>query len=139
LTLSKVTERLYIGDWQEARDAVAPNLVKVTVAKDSPYVGDYYFPLIDANDPNNMRVLNDAIRTVHVLMKQNRTVLVHCVSGISRSCVVIMGYLNLIGIPLEESLMMVKKARPVVSPEPDLIELLPAVLAELKIDGEDVC
>lgn len=124
MTVSKVTERLYIGDWQEARDAVAPNLVKITVAKDSPYVGDFYFPLIDAKDQSNRRVLEDAIRKVDELMKQNRTVLVHCVSGISRSCVVIMGYLNLIGIPLEESLAMVKKARPVVSPEPDLIELL---------------
>jgi predicted protein tyrosine phosphatase len=101
LTVSKVTERFYIGDWQEARDAVAPNLVKVTVAEDSPYVGDYYFPLVDAEDPDNQRLLKDAIQKVDELMKQNRTVLVHCVSGISRSCVVIMGYLNLIGIPLE--------------------------------------
>ena len=58
------------------------------------------------------------------MIKQNRIVLVHCVSGISRSCVVIMGYLNLTGIPLEESLKMVEKARPAVRPEPDLMRLL---------------
>ena len=60
LTASKVIEGLYIGDWQEARDAAAPNLVKVTVADDSPFVGDFWFPLIDAEDPNNGRILQDA-------------------------------------------------------------------------------
>jgi len=42
MTASNVMERLYMGDWQEARDASAPRLVKLTVAKESPFVGDYH-------------------------------------------------------------------------------------------------
>jgi hypothetical protein len=40
MTVSKVVDRLYFGDWQEARDASRPGLVKVTVAKESPFMGD---------------------------------------------------------------------------------------------------
>jgi len=54
-------ERLYIGDLQDARDAGAPRLVKVAVAKESPFVGDHFYPLIDAEDQSNEILLNDAI------------------------------------------------------------------------------
>jgi protein-tyrosine phosphatase len=124
MTASRVIDRLYIGDWQEARDASSPNLVKVTVAKDSPFMGDYYFPLVDADDPNNEKPLRDAIQKVDELMRQNKTVLVHCVSGVSRSCAVVMGYLIVNGITFDESLSFAKQARPIVNPEPDLLELL---------------
>jgi protein-tyrosine phosphatase len=125
LTADKVIERLYIADWQEARDASAPNLVKVTVAEDSPFVGDYYFPIVDADDPDNKKALGDAIQKVSELMEQDSVVLVHCVSGISRSCVVIMGYLNRKkGLPLDEAFELVRRARSAVQPEPDLLDLL---------------
>jgi hypothetical protein len=126
MTASKVVEGLYIGDWQDARDALGPsNLVKVTVAKESPFIGDYYFPLVDAEDTSNEAVLMEAIKKVDELLRQKKVVLVHCVSGISRSCAVIVGYLNLMrGLPLEQALSTVEKARPAVNPEPDLMELL---------------
>jgi hypothetical protein len=124
MTANKVIDRLYIADWQEARDARSPRLVKVTVAKDSPYVGDYYFPLIDAEDPGNGDVLREAVRKVDELMRQGNTVMVHCVSGISRSAAVVIGYLIMTGIPFDDSVDKVRKARPAANPEPDLLSLL---------------
>ncbi len=127
MTASKVIDRLYIGDWQEARDASVPNLVKVTVAKGSPFTGDFFFPLVDTDDAHNGQELWKAVEKVDQLMSQNRIVLVHCVSGVSRSCVVIMGYLaTRRGMSLDEALDIVRKARPAVLPEPDLLELLKA-------------
>ena len=85
MTVSKVVDRLYLGDWQEARDASMPGLVKVTVAKESPFMGDYYFPLVDAEDRGNADILWQAVEKVDDLMNDGRTVLVHCTSGLSRS------------------------------------------------------
>jgi len=128
-------ERLYIGDWQDARDASAPGLVKVTVAKESPFVGDYYYPLIDAEDQSNESLLGDAIQKVAELHDDDRTVVVHCVSGISRSCAVVIGYLMMRGMTYNASYDLVRKARPAMNPEQDLVRLLKLEKARLGVDS----
>jgi len=49
--------------------------------------------LIDAEDNSNESLLDGAIQKVAELYDDGTTVLVHCVSGISRSCAVVIGYL----------------------------------------------
>ena len=100
-------------------------MTTITVALDSPYVGDYHFPLVDGPHPDNSVHMKAAIQKVSELLSaEGNMVLVHCVSGISRSATVVIGYLMLKGLSLDEAMNMVKKARPVINPEPDLLTLL---------------
>lgn len=125
MTVSKVVDRLYFGDWQEARDTSMPDLAKVTVAKESPFMGDYYFPLVDAEDRDNAEILWQAVQKVDDLMRDGKTVLVHCTSGLSRSCAVVMGYLAAKrGYTIDGAFDLVRKARPGVMPEQSLLKVL---------------
>jgi hypothetical protein len=49
MTASKVSDTLYIGDWQDARASRQnrPEIAIMTVAVDSPFVGGWKFDLVD--------------------------------------------------------------------------------------------
>ena len=69
------------------------------MAKEPPFVGEYYYPLIDADDQSSESLLGGAIQKVAELYDDDRTVVVHRVSGVSRSCAVVIGYLMTRGWP----------------------------------------
>ena len=61
--------------------------------------------------------------------------LVHCVSGISRSCAVVIGYLMTRGMTYDAAYDLVRGARPAVNPEQDLVRLLKLEEARLGVDS----
>jgi dual specificity phosphatase 12 len=88
-------------------------------------MGDYCFPLVDAEDPDIAEILWQAVQRVDDQMRSGKTVLVHCTSGLSRSCAVVMGYLAARrGYTVDGALDLVREARPGVMPEQGLLKAL---------------
>ena len=104
------------------------------MAKESPFVGEYYYPLIYADDQSNESLLGAAIQKVAELCDDDRTVVVHCVSGVSRSCAVVIGYLMTREMAYDPAYDLVRKARPGVNPEQDRVRLLKLEEARLGVD-----
>lgn len=125
--LQHVIDNIWIGDWQEASHHWREFDKIFTVAKDSPFMGDYYYPMIDGPYSENQRLLYRAIFDLFAYRsKNNGNVLVHCVSGFSRSTTVIAGYMIKKGFvhTVEDSLEYIKSIRPSANPVPSLVELL---------------
>ena len=123
VSASKVLSGLWVGDWQDAK--ADQQLVKVTVAVDSPFIGQYHFHLVDGPNPGNREAMADAVKTVGQLRDGGTQVMVHCVSGISRSPAVVVGYLmHTYGLDYDGALSLVRKSRPIANPVPALEELV---------------
>jgi len=115
--MDQITEHIYLGSWKAAKENVG-RLEIVTTAIDSPFVGDYHFPLTDpGTDPNDRSLLFDAANKVIKLTSQGKDVLVHCVSGANRSVSVVMAVLmKTQGMSLEESYKFVLEKRRGICP-----------------------
>ncbi len=84
--MTELIPKLYIGNWHEAR--AAQGFYIVTVASDSLFQGDAFFPLIDGPG-NSQELFDSAVDTVVKLYPKMDRVLVHCIGGRSRSAAVI--------------------------------------------------
>jgi hypothetical protein len=95
MTVTKISDKLYISNAQEAYILrhTYPNLYIMTCAFDSGFTGNIKFDLIDGPAPDNDKNLFKAINHLSELQNHNIQTLVHCVSGVSRSCAVVTGYL----------------------------------------------
>ncbi len=99
--MNEVIPNLFIGNWQEAKRFKDrhPTTLVLTCAKDSPWVGDFHFKLIDFNNSaENKKELLSAIKTLtyhHSPDKycSDQPIFVHCISGITRCVTVVCGYL----------------------------------------------
>lgn len=104
--MTEVIEDLQIGNWMEAKEAHDNGAHVVTVAIDSPFIGDKHFPLIDGHG-NDPEVFYSAVRYVvekyvaNIASGSNQRILVHCVAGRSRSAAVIVKVLKIL---LQESI-----------------------------------
>ena len=127
LTASKVTESLWVGDWQDAKEArEAHHLVEiVTTAFDSPFVGDVQFMLVDGPADGNEKIFWEAVKQVESLQSGGVLTLVHCVAGVSRSCSVVIAYLmKSQSIDYNAALTELRKVRPSANPQPFFENLL---------------
>ena len=89
--MTEIIERLHISNWQGAK--AANGMFVSTVAIDAPFIGNVHHKLVDGPG-NNPSLLWEAIKEVvekHQIEEEN--VLVHCVTGRSRSAAVIVGAL----------------------------------------------
>lgn len=96
MTITIISDKLLIGNWQDAAIQLSwpGRIIKVlTVAFDSPIAGDYKYGLVDGPANDNDKMLFYAINELERMINDGDTVLVHCVSGISRSSAVVVGYL----------------------------------------------
>lgn len=97
--MTQVIQRIFIGDWQEAKKFKEnfPDSIVITCAKDSPWVGDVKFDLIDFNnEPENHVKLGAAIRYMRNQYKAepyDKDIFVHCISGVTRCVAVVCGFL----------------------------------------------
>lgn len=120
--MTQIIDRLWIGNWQEAKGARGFRVV--TVAIDAPFRGHHVFGLYDG--PGNTQALFDeAVKAVVELHRAGHQVVVHCVSGRSRSGAVAVraiGSLRNIGLCEAYDLTAVKHDR--LRIHPALSELL---------------
>lgn len=121
----QITDRLYVSDWPEAKSADPREFVKVTVAFDSPFVGDYHFHLVDGLDENNdVEYPLACLKARELLESDTRKVVVHCVVGRSRSAAVAVGALVLGGMDFIEAIRLVRQKHPKADPRWSLMENL---------------
>lgn len=125
--INKIIDEIYIGDWHDATRNVKEFTDIYTVAFDSPFKGNHFYPLVDDIYPDNKRLLHDAISDLMSTREKNEgRILVHCVAGFSRSVSVVAGYIiikynyNVV----EDVLGYIKNIRPLANPVYELVKLL---------------
>jgi len=123
--MDKIVDNLYIGSWQDAAEHRKEMLLKnginavVNLAIDhddkwAAFPPAFYFKvgLIDGGG-NPHHYLDLAVNLTHHLLSHGDTVLVHCISAISRSACVSIGVLaSRLGKPYQEVYTMIMAKRP---------------------------
>jgi len=77
----------------------------------------YQFPILDVDADDMAKKILPAILKLTTLVKDNKTIYVHCNAGICRATSTVLGYLNLYeGMSLEEGLAFIRSKRPIANP-----------------------
>ena len=119
-----------MGDWQDAKYHQKEFDEIFTVAKDSPFVGNHFYGLVDGPYPDNEILLPNAIDDLLNVRKKDwqlgKRILVHCVGGFSRSVTVVSGYIIAEGYEhdVEDAIYRIRKIRPLANPNPEFVRLL---------------
>ncbi len=123
--LSFIIDNIYIGELKDAYKN-QKDFEVFTVAKGSPFRSEqHYYPLVDGYYPKNYNILLDAIYDLIVTRQTyNGDIMVHCISGISRSSAIVTGYIMAKGYTLEEARNYVENQRTIANINPALLELL---------------
>ncbi len=113
-----ILPRLYLGSLDDGHHAYAP-LTRVINLHEDAY--DSAILTLHRPIPDEMwlppHVWHELVRTVHVLMRQGQTVLVHCRLGVSRAPTLIAAYLmQTQGVTAEGALALLQSKRSVVKP-----------------------
>ena len=126
--IQEIIDNIYIGDWQDAVRFEREFSDIFTVAFDSQYKGNHFYPLLDGpysdNELTLIYAIYDLIETRRKLNNKEK-ILVHCIAGISRSPAVIIGYMMIVyGYDVDDALSYVKRIRVMANPVPELMILL---------------
>lgn len=123
-----VLPNLALGNWQDVMPATRAydfSLV-MNCAKDCDLVSEVTtikVPLVDGPG-NDKQLFQKAIEALSEELVKGK-VLVHCVSGISRSAAIVIGYLHKYkGMTINDAYLHVRRLRPVINPKPELLELI---------------
>lgn len=128
--INHIIDNIFVGDWQDAKYHQKEFDEIFTVAKDSPFIGNHFYPMIDGPYTENETLLSNAINDLSEIRNNdwrlNKVILVHCISGISRSTIVVAGYMVKKGFvnAVDDALYHIKKIRPLANPVPELVRLL---------------
>lgn len=128
--INHIIDNIFLGDWQDAKNHSDQFVDIFTVAKDSPFIGNHFYPLVDGTSPENGRLLTNAIGDLLEIREEdwlfNKMILVHCICGFSRSVAVVAGYMVRMGYSdtVEDALYYIKKIRPLANPIPEFVDLL---------------
>lgn len=123
--IQEIIDNIYIGNWQDAIQHEKQFRDIFTVAFDSKYKANHFFPLVDGPYSGNEDILNNAIYDlVKTRNKHKNKILVHCISGISRSSTVVIGYMLNKGYDVDGAIKFVKINRNIAEPTTALIVLL---------------
>ena len=110
----QILDNLYISDWPEA--SRAKDIIRVTVAIDSPFKGEHFFALVDGRREENKQEFDDAVSLVNELLDGGQKVVVHCVVGRSRSAAVVLGVLMKRGLTFQEAYQLLHQKHPEADP-----------------------
>lgn len=125
--MCKILPNLYLGsifdatdpeqmDANEITDIICVHGMRQTKYGDKPY-NVMYININDSPDENISLYFYDAIEFIHVARLQKRTVLVHCLAGVSRSAVIIAAYLlTVTDLNYSLALTYLTKRRPCANP-----------------------
>ena len=126
---TKVSDWCWLGDWKDAsrfRQGVPGGKV-ITVAYDSPFVGDYVFPVVDGYFQGNDRQFFRAVDQILLLrdLKPRPMIMINSVNGVSRGpAALIAAGMKLRHISYPQAYAEIKKLRPQINPHPYFVNLL---------------
>lgn len=130
MAMTKVFERLYVGDVDDADRLAVMNPDGVTaVVNVSTEVHrhwregiTYVYSCLDEPERLDPRRFERMMITISDLVRAG-TVLVHCVEGSSRSPVIVAVYMHIVGYKnFDDALSELKSLRPVVAPSSMVLE-----------------
>ena len=123
-----ILPNLALGDWQDVIPATGAydfSLV-MNCAKDCDLVSDVItikVPLVDGAG-NDKQLFQKAVEALSEELEKGK-VLVHCISGISRSAAIVIGYLHKKkGMTINNAYLHVRRLRPSINPKPELLGLI---------------
>ncbi len=128
--MTEVIPNLFIGNWRDAERAAfdaahnGSSMHIVTVAHDSPFVGNLHFKLVDGpgNDPEILRAAAESVSTAY---KLGMRVLVHCHGGRSRSgAVIVLVVMSILGTGLCEAYDLVANKHEITRIHPYLSKIM---------------
>lgn len=128
--INNIIDNIHLGDWQDAKRWEKDFSDIFTVAFDSPYKRDeeHFYALVDGyhkeNDIKIVYAICDLVETRSRREESNK-ILVHCVSGFSRSVAVIAGYMiTKYSTNTYDALGYIKNIRPLANPSFELVKIL---------------
>jgi len=130
MAMTKVFERLYVGDVRDADRLAITNPSGITSAVNvSTEVNHhwqegitYVYSCLDEPERLDPRRFERIMMTIRDLVRAG-TVLVHCVEGSSRSPVIVAVYMHLVGYKnFDDALSELRSLRPVVDPSSLILE-----------------
>jgi len=138
--LSRLSEYLYLGD---ANDVATPgrlesvgitaicNLTETTDGLPRAWKDEDRYLRLNQGDgiAISFEAITEFIAWMFVQRTHNRTVLIHCAAGVSRTSAFAILWLMFCGFSWDEAEAMVKAARPIISPNPVLKESILAFFA----------
>lgn len=134
--------KLYLGDMFDACD---PKLFefyqidtiicvasRLKVTNTNPKIRMYQF---DFEDDYSCKI-NEFFDEINTLIKKNKTVLVHCAAGVSRSATIVLAYLiQNEKLSLEEAFLKVRERRPRICPNKEFMKHL--IDFEFRVHGKN--
>ena len=123
---SRIAPNIYLGDAGDASSEKVIRELNITViincTVDIPFgefegVEFHRIPVDDKNEANIQLYFEEAIGIIETASSQGKTVLVHCMAGISRSATIVAAYLmKTRGMTHVEAITEIKKTREKVDP-----------------------
>ena len=140
--MDQITNQIYIGSFQDAfsldllkeKNITAVLCVAAEIEDGYPWdIIYHHVPLfdcpLDGDEIDSPELLDIAVKSLETMIKSNHVVLVHCVSGISRSTAVVGVYLSRKdSISFDSAVKQIKRKRPKVDPSDEMINLSNKVL-----------
>ena len=121
--MHQIRERLFVGSWKDAVQCNKnSNFEVITVANDATNnpecMGKHFFPMTDPGTESEDGVLLfKAVKKIEELMKGDKNILVHCISGVNRSPSVIIAYLmRSEKLSIADAHNVIKKVRKHINP-----------------------
>lgn len=113
-TATKILDNLYLGGYDDVENCTEIDLI-INVAKECIYknnVNQIYYPFLDSVEQNIINHLDKICEQIDEYIKKDKTVLIHCLAGKSRSASVVLAYLiKKQGFVLEDAMKFVKSKR----------------------------
>jgi len=139
--MDQITSNLFIGDFldssgieklKEKEISVVFNVASEVTDKLPEEIEYIWNPLIDDGTDTTER-LEQAIKTLEVLLSDNKKVLVHCMGGISRSATLIATFIAYDkNISFEAAIRAVQRYHPQANPSIEMRSLAIQVLRKLR-------
>ena len=134
--------KLYLGDMFDACDSkfiefynidtIICVASRLKITNTNPQIKKYQFDLEDDYSCN----ISDFFDEINTLIKNNKTVLVHCAAGVSRSATIVLAYLiQNENLSLREAFLKVRQKRPRICPNKEFMKQL--IAFELLVHGKN--
>lgn len=121
MSYSAILPGLYLGDYDSQKHSKVDAIINVS---EYSVPTSYNFPMTLSNFPDTERNFKLALDTLTSLLRDNNSVLVHCLEGVSRSASVILAYLmRELKMPYEQAINLLKMRRNCVNINPKYLQL----------------
>lgn len=123
MSYHNIIDGVYLGDFDSWNQVTVDEIINVS---EYSVAGRHNYPLSLHQDPKltnqNMKA---ALQSLIKFREEGKTVLVHCIEGVSRSAAVVLSYLiNHLNMDKEAALKLLQSKRPQVNINPRYLDMI---------------